>query len=58
MVEQSAVNRRVTSSNLVSGARYEKPAIPKREAGFFRLATEETCLLLPANDDHWAHMGV
>jgi hypothetical protein len=34
MVEQSAVNRRVTSSNLVSGARYEKPAIPKREAGF------------------------
>ncbi len=35
MVEQSAVNRRVTSSNLVSGAIYEKPAIPKREAGFF-----------------------
>ena len=29
MVEQSAVNRRVTSSNLVSGARYEKPAVPK-----------------------------
>ncbi len=28
MVEQSAVNRWVTSSNLVSGARYKKPAIP------------------------------
>ncbi len=40
MVEQSAVNRRVTSSNLVSGARYEKPAIPFREAGFLLSAPE------------------
>ena len=29
MVEQSAVNRRVTGSSPVSGARYEKPASQK-----------------------------
>ena len=44
MVEQSAVNRWVTSSNLVSGARYEKPAIPKKGGGFSFAQRVDSCL--------------